>query len=309
MIEQNYTLAIHGGAGVILPERMSEEKEAAYRAKLLEAMEAGEAILKTGGTSIDATIAAVRVMEDSELFNAGKGAVFTHEGRNEMDACVMDGRTMDAGAVAGVTRIRNPIEAARRVMTHTGHVMLMGEGAEEFAKEQGIELVDPSYFHTDWRWQQLEKAKAMGAEASLDHSDDKFGTVGAVALDAQGNLAAATSTGGMTNKRWRRIGDTPVVGAGTYASNATAAVSTTGHGEYMMRYTVARDVCALMEFKGLDLESAARDVIHQRLGKAGGDGGLIAVDDKGNIALELNTPGMYRGAVKAGETVKIDIFK
>lgn len=309
MTEQSYTLAIHGGAGVILRERLSLKMEAEYRAKLLEAMEAGEAILKFGGSAVDATVAAVRVMENSELFNAGKGSVFTHEGRNEMDACVMDGLTMDAGAVAGVTRIRNPVEAAKRVMTHTGHVILMGEGAEEFAGEQGIELVDPSYFHTDRRWQQLEKARAMGAEASLDHSDHKFGTVGAVALDVHGNLAAATSTGGMTNKRWRRIGDTPVVGAGTYASNATAAVSTTGHGEYMMRYTVARDVCALMEFKGVDLQSAAREVIHERLGKAGGDGGLIAVDGRGTIALELNTPGMYRGAVRAGETIRIDIFK
>lgn len=309
MTETNYALAIHGGAGVILRERLSEEMEAEYRAKLQESVAAGEAVLKAGGTAIDATIAAVLVMEDSELFNAGKGAVFTHEGRNEMDAAVMDGKTMDAGAVAGVTRIRNPIEAAKRVLTHTGHVILMGEGAEEFAQEQDIELVEPSYFHTDKRWEQLQKAKAMGAEASLDHSDNKFGTVGAVALDIHGDLAAATSTGGMTNKRWRRIGDTPVIGAGTYAQNATAAISTTGHGEYMMRYTVARDVCALMEFKGLDLASAAKEVIHERLGKAGGDGGLVAVDAQGNIALELNTPGMYRGSVKAGGAIKIEIFK
>lgn len=309
MSEQPYALAIHGGAGVILRERLSEDMEAEYRAKLLDSVEAGEAVLKAGGTSIDATIAAIRVMEDSELFNAGKGAVFTHEGRNEMDAAVMDGKTMDAGAVAGVTRIRNPIEAAKRVMTHTGHVLLMGEGAEEFAEEQGVELVDPSYFHTEKRWEQLQKAIAMGAETSLDHSDNKFGTVGAVALDSRGNLAAATSTGGMTNKRWRRIGDTPVIGAGTYAQNATAAISTTGHGEYMMRYTVARDVCALMEFKGLDLQAAAREVIHERFGKAGGEGGLIAVDAHGNIALELNTPGMYRGSVKAGGAIKIEIFR
>lgn len=304
-----YTLAIHGGAGVILPERMSAEKEAAYRAKLAQSMDAGELILKQGGSAMDAVVAAVRVMEDSELFNAGKGAVFTHEGRNEMDAAVMDGKTMEAGAVASVTRIRNPVEAARRVMAHTGHVLLSGAGAEEFAGEQGLDLVDPSYFHTDKRWEQLQKAKAMGAEASLDHSDHKFGTVGAVALDDQGNVAAATSTGGMTNKRWQRIGDTPIIGAGTYASNGTAAISTTGHGEYMMRFTVARDVCALMEYKGLDLASAAREVLHGRFAEAGGDGGLVAVDAEGNIALELNTPGMYRGSVRSGETIKIDIFK
>lgn len=309
MTEGLYPLAIHGGAGVILKERMSAEKEAAYRAKLEDAMSAGEHILRAGGSAMDSVVAAVRVMEDSELFNAGKGAVFTHEGRNEMDAAVMDGATMAAGAVASVTRIKNPVEAARRVMTHTGHVMLAGTGAEAFADEQGLELVDPSYFHTDKRWSQLEKAKAMGAEASLDHSDHKFGTVGAVALDAHGNLAAATSTGGMTNKRWQRIGDTPIIGAGTYASNATAAVSTTGHGEYMMRFTVARDVCALMEFKGLDLGSASREVLSGRFAEAGGDGGLIAVDAKGNIALEMNTPGMYRGSVRCGETIKIEIFK
>lgn len=304
-----YTLAIHGGAGVILPERTSAEKEAAYRAKLEQSMEAGELILKAGGTAMDAVIAAVAVMEDSELFNAGKGAVFTHEGRNEMDAAVMDGRAMEAGGVTGVTRIKNPVEAARRVMTHTGHILLAGEGAEAFAGEQGLELVEPSYFHTDKRWNQLQKAKAMGAEASLDHSDHKFGTVGAVALDVHGDLAAATSTGGMTNKRWQRIGDTPIIGAGTYASNETAAISTTGHGEYMMRFTVARDVCALMEFKGLDLSEAARKVLHGRFSEAGGDGGLVAVDTLGNIALELNTPGMYRGSVRAGEAIRIEIFK
>lgn len=304
-----YTLAIHGGAGVILPERMSAEKEAAYRAKLEQSMEAGEQVLKAGGSAMDAVIAAVRVMEDSELFNAGKGAVFTHEGRNEMDAAVMDGKAMEAGAVTGVTRLKNPVEAARRVMTHTGHILLAGEGAEEFAGEQGLELVEPSYFHTDKRWGQLEKAKAMGAEASLDHSDHKFGTVGAVALDVHGNLAAATSTGGMTNKRWQRIGDTPIIGAGTYASNETAAISTTGHGEYMMRFTVARDVCALMEFKSLGLAKAAHEVLHGRFAEAGGDGGLVAVDALGNIALELNTPGMYRGSVRSGEAVNIEIFK
>lgn len=305
----SYALAIHGGAGMILKERTSSEKESAYRAKLEDAMTAGEQILQAGGSAMDSVVAAVRVLEDSELFNAGKGAVFTHEGRNEMDAAVMDGATMEAGAVASVARIKNPVEAARWVMTHTGHVMLVGTGAEEFADEQGLELVDPSYFHTDKRWSQLEKAKAMGAEASLDHSDHKFGTVGAVALDAHGNLAAATSTGGMTNKRWKRIGDTPIIGAGTYASNATAAVSTTGHGEYMMRFTVARDVCALMEFRGLDLDRASREVLNGRFAEAGGDGGLIAVDANGNIALEMNTPGMYRGSVRSGETIKIEIFK
>lgn len=309
MAESNYTLAIHGGAGVILPERMSSEKEADYRAKLADSLSAGEGVLKEGGTAMDAVVAAVCVMEDSELFNAGKGAVFSHEGRNEMDACVMDGASMDAGAVAGVTRIRNPVVAAHRVMTHTGHVMLMGEGAEEFAAEQNVPFEEPSYFHTDWRWEQLQKARALGDETSLDHSDHKFGTVGAVALDVHGNLAAATSTGGMTNKRYQRIGDTPVVGAGTYAQNATAAISTTGHGEYMLRYTVARDVCALMEFKGLSLADAAREVVQERLGKAGGDGGLVAVDGEGNIVLEMNTPGMYRGCVKAGGEIVVDIFR
>lgn len=303
----DYALALHGGAGVILRERMTPEMEAAHRVVLLEALAAGEDILKEGGAALDAVAASVRVLEDSELFNAGRGAVFTSDGKNEMDAAVMDGRTMAAGAVASVTSIRNPVDAARAVMEKTGHVLLAGVGAETFAREAGCDIVEPSYFYTEKRWQQLQKARAAGKEASLDHSDHKFGTVGAVALDRAGDLAAATSTGGMTNKAWGRVGDTPVIGAGTYADNETCAVSGTGHGEYFMRFTVARDIAALMDFKGLALIEAAQSVV-DRLKERGGDGGVVSVDRTGAVAMPFNTPGMYRASVVAGSPHHVAIF-
>lgn len=304
-----YALALHGGAGVILREKMSAEKEDLYRSVLSQALGAGETTLKAGGTALDATVATVQVMEESEHFNAGKGAVFTNEGRIEHDAAVMVGSDMSAGAVAAITNVRSPIAAAKAVMEASGHVLLMGKGAEDFAASQDLEIVEQSYFHTDKRWQQLEQARAAGKETSMDHSDHKYGTVGAVALDADGNLAAATSTGGMTNKAWGRVGDSPVIGAGTYADNNTCAVSTTGHGEYFMRFTVARDIAALMEFKGLSLQEAGKAIIEERLLAKGGDGGAIAVDRFGNVSLPFNSPGMYRGSVVAEGTPYIGIFK
>ena len=319
----SYRLVIHGGAGTILRENMTPEKEQAYRAKLEEALRAGEAVLKGGGEALDAVTAAIHVMEDSPLFNAGKGAVFTHEGRNEMDASIMDGRDLNAGAVAGVTRIKNPIDLAREVMEHSRHVMLSGAGAEEFAAERGMDFVNPDYFRTQRRWDQLQNALKKG-ELALDHTeedfdiiegvdpedpDHKFGTVGAVALDVRGNLAAGTSTGGMTNKRYHRIGDSPVIGAGTYADNASCGVSATGHGEFFIRATVARSICALMEYKGLGLQDAADEIIMKKLVRMGGEGGIIALDQNGNISMTFNTPGMYRGYITdQGEPV-IGIYK
>lgn len=314
----DYVLVIHGGAGTILKKNLTEEKEAEYLAALAEALKAGEEILKSGGTSLDAIMAAIIIMEDSPLFNAGKGAVFTSDGKNELDASIMDGATLNAGAVARLHRIKNPVLLARSVMDHSRHVMLTGEGAEKFAEEQGFDFVDPEYFYTDFRWGQLQTAKEAGAGALILESDDdifymdedhKFGTVGAVALDKDGNLAAATSTGGLTNKRWGRVGDSPIIGAGTYANNASCAVSGTGQGEYFIRATVARDVCALMEYGGFSLKDAANKVIHETLVNMGGDGGIISVDKDGNIALTFNTSGMYRGYIKAGEDPVIAIYK
>ncbi|HXV73435.1 MAG TPA: isoaspartyl peptidase/L-asparaginase, partial [Sphingomonadales bacterium] len=266
----SYALVIHGGAGTILPSNMTPEREKAYREALAQALAAGEDILKSGGTAIEAVEASILVMEDSELFNAGKGAVYNSEGEHELDAAIMDGATLNSGAVAGVKRIKNPILLAHAVMDKSRHVMLIGDGAEEFATENGFELVDPSYFDTDYRLKQLEKAKASGNALMLESDDDiysplnekKYGTVGAVALDTHGNLAAGTSTGGLTNKRWGRVGDTPIIGAGTYADNNSCAVSGTGTGEYFIRATVARSICALMEYKGLTLEEAADQIIH-----------------------------------------------
>jgi len=299
-------IVIHGGAGTIRRDQMTPEREQAYRAKLEEAVRAGHAILAAGGSSLDAVVAAVQVMEDSPLFNAGKGAVFTAEGTNELDAAIMDGRTMAAGAVAGVKRIRSPIALARLVMERSPHVFMIGTGAETFAQEQGVELVDPSYFFTQERWDALQRAKAAEAArrpSALGHPardaegrpiDEKFGTVGAVALDQHGNLAAATSTGGMTNKRFGRVGDVPVIGAGTYASNRSCAVSATGHGEFFIRWTVAHDICARVRYQGVSLEEAAHAVVMQELVEAGGEGGIIAMDPAGNIVMKLNSPGMYR---------------
>ncbi len=319
----SYRLVIHGGAGTILKENMTPEKEQAYRAKLEEALKAGQAVLADGGAALDAVTAAIHIMEDSPLFNAGKGAVFTHEGRNEMDASIMDGRDLNAGAVAGVTRIKNPIDLAREVMENSRHVMLAGGGAEEFAVERGMDLVNPDYFRTQRRWDQLQNALKKG-ELSLDHTeedfdviegvdpedpDHKFGTVGAVALDVHGNLAAGTSTGGMTNKRYNRIGDSPVIGAGTYADNNSCGVSATGHGEFFIRATVARSICALMEYKGLSLQDAADEIIMKKLVKMGGEGGIIALDHAGNISMTFNTPGMYRGYITGEGKPAVHIYK
>ncbi|MFQ5347875.1 MAG: isoaspartyl peptidase/L-asparaginase family protein [Rhodothalassiaceae bacterium] len=297
--DMTYSLAIHGGAGTITRDRMTPELEAAYREKLTEALHAGQAVLAKGGAALDAVSAAITVMEDSPLFNAGKGAVFTNEGRNELDAAIMDGATLNAGAVTGVTRIRNPILLARAVMDKSPHVMLAQEGAEEFAREQGFDLVNPLYFWTERRFKSLLAVQAEDSHALyLDHDEThKYGTVGAVALDSHGNLAAGTSTGGLTNKMWGRIGDSPIIGAGTYASNRSCAVSGTGAGEYYIRLTLAREVCALMEYTGASVQQAADTMIHERLTGLGGDGGIIVVDKDGHIAMSFNTEGMYRGRV------------
>ncbi len=312
-------IAIHGGAGTIRRGSMTPEQEQAYRAKLEEALRAGYAILEEGGTSLDAVVAAITVLEDSPLFNAGKGAVFTSEGTNELDAAIMDGATLQAGAVAGVKRVKNPITLARAVMEHSPHVMMAGEGAEVFAEEQGIELVDPEYFFTQSRWDALQRAKARETTADAGKPDDraiaflmhdhKFGTVGAVALDKNGNLAAGTSTGGMTNKRWGRIGDAPIIGAGTYANNASCAVSATGHGEYFIRNVVAHDICARVEFGGQTLEEAAHYVVMEKLVQQRGEGGVIAIDRQGNIAMPFNSEGMYRGYIDRDGNMVVGIYK
>lgn len=277
----DYVLVIHGGAGVMKPKDFTPELEKAYLDKLQEALDSGKTILVGGGTALDAVVASVKVMEDSPLFNAGKGSVFTEAGENEMDAAVMNGKDLSAGAVAGVKTIKNPIMAARKVMEESKHVMLVCGGAEKFAEEHGVEMADPSYFFDQKRYDALLKAQ-------------KQGTVGAVALDKSGNLAAATSTGGMTNKMTGRVGDTPIIGAGTYANNKTCAVSATGHGEFFIRYTVAHDISALMEYKGMGLEEAAHEVIFNKLLPVGGSGGVIAVDKDGNFTMTFNSSGMFR---------------
>lgn len=306
-----YALVIHGGAGAITRADMTPEMEQEYLKVLNEALDIGETILKYGGTSLDAVEKTIMYLEDSPLFNAGKGAVFTHEGKNELDASVMDGASMKAGAVGGVTIVKNPIQAARAVMEKSEHVLLVGKGAEQFALEQKIDTVSPEYFFTQPRWDALERAKAAENEqegALMTNPDYKFGTVGCVALDRNGNIVAGTSTGGMTNKRWNRLGDSPVIGAGTYANNATCGVSCTGHGEFFIRYAVAHDVSAMMEYKGSSLKEAGEFIVNQKLKNAGGEGGLIALDKKGNIAMPFNSEGMYRGYAKAGERV-VKIYK
>jgi beta-aspartyl-peptidase (threonine type) len=312
-------IAIHGGAGTIRRGDLTPELEAEYRAALEQALRAGYSILEGGGTSLDAVVAAIRVMEDSPLFNAGKGAVFTSAGTNELDAAIMDGSTLAAGAVAGVKRVKNPITLARAVMEKSPHVMMIGEGAEAFAAEQGIERVDPSYFFTERRWEQLQRAKAQEASASaaptgarpaaIGPDDRKFGTVGAVALDRSGNLAAGTSTGGMTNKRWGRVGDVPIIGAGTYADNESCAVSATGHGEYFIRNVVAHDICSIVRYTGASLADAADRVVMQKLVERGGEGGVIAIDRAGTIVMTFNSEGMYRGAIDAQGNMTIGIYK
>lgn len=331
--ESRWALAIHGGAGVIERTQLSPERDALYRQGLQQALDAGQAVLAAGGSALDAVEASVKVLEDNPLFNAGKGAVFTSDGRNEMDAAIMDGTNLNAAAVAGLTRTRNPVRAARAVLERSPHVMLIGEGAEVFGDSVGLDKVDPSYFFTESRWQALLKAlrdagsplpaRPRGAppepvttgpsaplafnlnEAPLD--ERKFGTVGAVALDQQGRIAAATSTGGMTAKRWGRVGDVPVIGAGTYASNAEGcAVSATGAGEYFIRATVARDICHGTA-SGQTLQQAS-DAEIAEVGRLGGDGGVIAVAPDGTVAFSMNTSGMYRGTVSSTSAARVAIY-
>lgn len=311
--DRNWALVIHGGAGGPAKGTMSGEKEEGYLKKLDEALTLGSGILSKGGSSMDAVEAVIRFMENCPLFNAGKGAVLDSDGKAELDASIMDGKTGLAGAVGGVTTIKNPISAARRVMMKTPHVMLVGSGAERFAQEQGLEIVDPSYFITPERWDQWKQGNTkhqprQGPGKSGQGEEKKHGTVGAVALDQQGNLAAATSTGGMGNKMVGRIGDSPIIGAGTFASNKTCAVSATGHGEFFIRNVVAYDLSALMEYRGMTLEKAAGYLIMEKLKEQKADGGLIALDRNGNIAMPFNTNAMFRGFVKSDGTRMVAIY-
>jgi beta-aspartyl-peptidase (threonine type) len=310
-----YAIAIHGGAGTILKSTMTPEKELAYRTALAEAIHVGEAILKNRGTSLDAVELAVQSLENYPLFNAGKGSVFTSSGKNEMDASIMNGANLMAGAVAGVSNIKNPISLARAVMEKSEHVFLTGIGAMDFAKKINVEFESDEYFFEQMRYEQLQKAKETDSVV-MDHTEDKFengekkfGTVGAVAIDMNGNLAAATSTGGMTNKKYGRVGDSSVIGAGTYANNVTCAISCTGHGEFYIRSVVAYDVSCLMEYKGLSLKEACEIVVMEKLVKIGGEGGLIAIDFKGNIELPFNSEGMYRAKKSADSDLFIGIYK
>ena len=299
---QKISIAIHGGAGTILKGDMSPELEKAYRQGLSDGLEAGYAVLEIGGTALNAVKAAIVVLEDNELFNAGRGAVFTKKGINELDAAIMDGKTLDAGAVAGVRNIRNPIELAEQVMLHSGHVFLSGKGANEFAIRQGIKLEPDEYFYSQFRYDQWREIRDSDLY-KLDHKSDvpvtgkdkKLGTVGAVACDRKGNIAAATSTGGMTNKQFGRIGDSPIIGIGTYANNKTCAISCTGHGEIFIKAVAAYDVSCLMEYKKASLLRACEEVVLNKLVKMQGEGGLIGMDAKGNAALVFNCAGMYRG--------------
>lgn len=311
MSHSRIALAVHGGAGTIEREQMTAVREKAYRQALEQALRNGHAVLAQGGAALDAVEAAVRVLEDTPLFNAGRGSVFNADGQHEMDASLMNGADLRAGAVAGVQNVKNPIALARRVMEHSNHVLISGLGAFEFAHQQKVELEDDQYFFDDFRYQQW-KQLAGSDRTQLDHSagtERKFGTVGAVALDAAGHLAAATSTGGMTNKKWQRVGDSPIIGAGTYANDETCAVSCTGHGESFIRAVAAHDVHALMAYKGLLLQEAVRVVVHEKLPPLDGDGGLIAVDRDGNIVLDFNCPGMYRGHVGADGVCHTAIFR
>jgi L-asparaginase / beta-aspartyl-peptidase len=297
--KQDWAIAIHGGAGVITRDKMSPDLDQKYREALTIALNTGKKILAEGGTALEAVERTINIMENNPLFNAGKGAVFTHEGRNEMDASIMDGSDLEAGAVTCVTDIKNPITAAMCVMTNSPHVLLSGAGASEFAKEQGLEIVPPSYFYTEKRYNELQQLLEK----------DKHGTVGCCALDKNGNLAAGTSTGGMSDKRYNRIGDSPIIGAGTYANNNTCAVSCTGHGEYFIRWTVAHDISALMEYKGLTLDQASNLVVNDKLVKAGGSGGVICVDKMGRVSMPFNSEGMFRGFATADGKGGIFIYK
>ncbi|MFV0143139.1 MULTISPECIES: isoaspartyl peptidase/L-asparaginase family protein [Empedobacter] len=318
--QDKVVLVIHGGAGTILKKNMTPEKEKAYRDALAESLTKGYEVIKQGGESENAVIEAIKVMENSPLFNAGKGAVFTHEGKNELDASLMIGNTMQAGAVAGVTRIKNPILAAKAVLQNSAHVMMVGKGAEEFAQTRGLEIVDPSYFKTEERWNSLQKVLEKDKEKmELDHDaktqayvpfnfvDEKFGTVGAVALDNKGHISAGTSTGGMTNKRFGRVGDSPIIGAGTYA-NSEVGVSSTGWGEYFIKAVAAYDVAALMNYKKLSSKKAGEEVI-KKIGDLGGDGGMIILDKNGQASFPFNTAGMYRGSITQSGKITIEIYQ
>jgi beta-aspartyl-peptidase (threonine type) len=311
--EHKIAIAIHGGAGTILKKDMTHEKEKLYSEKLNEAINAGYKVLENGGSSIDAVTASIMVMENSPLFNAGKGAVFTNKETNELDCSIMDGKTLNAGAAAGVTKVKNPILLAKEIMINSEHVMLSGEGANEFAKQQNLEIVSPAYFYTQKNLDYLRKIK-KDSHSSSDlkqngTNDWKYGTVGAVALDKNGNLAAGTSTGGMTNKKFGRIGDSPIIGAGTYADNNSCAVSCTGHGEYFIRLGIAKDVSALMLYKGYNLEKATNNVIHEKLESLKGKGGLISIDKDGNISMPFNTAGMFRAQINTDGKVKVEMYK
>lgn len=307
--EAGLSLAIHGGAGTIRRAEMSAEREAAFRDGLRGALARGWEVLAGGGAALDAVEAVVCVLEDNPLFNAGRGSVFTHNEKHEMDAAIMSGVDLRAGAVAAVGGVKNPIKLARRVMEETPHVLLCGSGAEEFARETGCEFAPPEYFFSEWRYEQLLQARRE-QEVRLDHSPiKKFGTVGAVARDARGHLAAATSTGGMTNKRFGRVGDTALIGAGTYADDRTCAVSCTGHGEFFIRTVAAYDVSCLMKYRGLTLTEACEQVIGVRLGEMGGEGGLIAVDQMGNVALPFNSEGMYRAWITRGHAAQVAVYR
>lgn len=303
--QMEYALVLHGGAGTILKENMTAEKEAAYKSIIRKVLDKGAQMLSEGASSLDVVEATIIMMEDSPLFNAGKGAVFTHEGKNEMDASIMTGQDQNAGAVGGVQTIRNPIRAARAVLEKSDHVLLTGKGAEEFATAQGCNSVDPKYFHTDRRWESLQRAikkeQKIGSYTEVSE-DEKFGTVGVVALDKSGNICAGTSTGGMTNKKYGRIGDSPIIGAGTYADNSSCGISSTGHGEYFIRYAVAYDIAARMEYSQLPIDEAARQVIQDKLPKKGGNGGVVGLDKFGNITMQFNTKGMYRGYINPKES-------
>ena len=316
---QKFAIIIHGGAGTILKENMSDSMETAYKEKLTEAIKTGYQILSVGGTSLEAVQRTINVMENSPLFNSAKGAVFTHDGKNELDASIMDGKTLNAGGVAGVTNVKNPINLAYEVMVNSDHVLLSGKGAEEFAKMRGLEIVAPSYFFTKKRYDALQRQLKREKNTTIKGDktafydpfikDEKFGTVGCVALDKNGNLAAGTSTGGMSNKRWNRIGDSPIIGAGTYANNRTCGVSSTGWGEYFMRGLVAYDISAMMEYSGKTLKEATDAVIQKKLTNMGGTGGIIALDSKGNPSMEFNTEGMYRAYMNDKGELTLGIYK
>lgn len=325
-VARHWAIVVHGGAGVIERSSMKPEAEAAYRASITQATEAGAKVLAQGGTSVDAVEVAIQILEDDPLFNAGRGAVFTADGKIELDAAIMDGSNLKAGAVAGVTHTRHPISLARAVMEKSPHVMLIGAGADAFAAQAGLEQVDPSFFFTERRWQslvrQLQKegrpipARPAGAPppprvpvAEIDAPGaHKYGTVGVVALDKQGNIAAGTSTGGTQAKQWGRVGDSPIIGAGTYASNQSCAVSATGTGEYFIRLGVAREVCNLVYFKGMPLQQAADQVIHKELDALHGDGGVIAITPDGQLAWSFNTPGMFRARLSEGGKLQIGVY-